>query len=170
MRCQGLSSHRLCRSGDRCWKLRLRSWMRGRRSSLNFACRRASSWQSIVSTWASRTIGRSPIQSRTVADGWKTPPPSPSPGASRADPSRQPMQGSLVGRRGLASAAEEGALPEPHPAGCLSAGPGGRIATIPDSARPGGQPVLQASPRPTPRHCHPDSPSLSLGIWHITAH
>ena len=44
-------------------------------------------------------------------------PPSPSPSASRTDSSRQPQQGSLVGRRGLASAAEEGALPEPQPAG-----------------------------------------------------
>ena len=46
----------------------------------------------------------------------EAPPPSPSPSTSRADSSRQPQQGSLVGRRGLASAAEEGALPEPQPA------------------------------------------------------
>ena len=47
----------------------------------------------------------------------KARPPSPSPSASRTDSSRQPQQGSLVGRRGLASAAEEGALPEPQSAG-----------------------------------------------------
>ena len=47
----------------------------------------------------------------------EAPPPSPRPSASRADSSRQPQQGSLVGRRGLASAAEEGALPEPQSAG-----------------------------------------------------
>ena len=92
----------------------------------------------------------------------------PSARTSRLEPTTTARFGGW--RRGAGKVAEEGALPEPHPAGCLSAGPGGRIATIPDSARPGGRLVLQASPRPTPRHCHPNSPSLSLGIWHITAH